>query len=368
MKKYIQFSFIFGFLVLIGLPSAAVMQEAEELPLSTRGNYHVGQRKLTFVDEQRDGREIEVTIWYPATVPEDLQDKVEVSEAKNKPLKDLAPDVSGDSYSIVLFSHGYTDYVVRWRKLLYPLVSHGFVVAGVQHRNDKSSLSFIDRPLDILFAIDQLSALNADTDSELAGMMNADQIGVMGWGFGSYTALAVGGASIDTEAIDQYVELVGGIDSIRAWHPDWDWTMIEAYHDQLMPPQAEDPLWPAMTDPRIRAVIPYMVCDVHMFGERGLAVATVPTLLIAGTRDTSCPYDQEAVTAYTHLGSAEHSLLTLVDVDHSYPSESTQKVVQHYVTAFFGYHLQGKTEYADYLTEEYAESLDNVVWGPYESE
>jgi hypothetical protein len=238
------------------------------------------------------------------------------------------------------------------------------VVAGISHPHANSALTYIiDRPLDILSTLDQLATLTEDPGSELAGLMNVNQTGVMGYNDGAYTSLAVSGARVDTEAASHYADLVDAT-TLRSYYSDWDWTTMAAYHDQLMPPESGDPLWLPMTDPRIRAVVPYMVCEVHVLGERGLAAATVPTLLIGGTANGTCTYDWDVVPAYVNLGSAERYLLTLVGAGMAIPtSNQTEPVVQQFVTAFFGYYLQGKAEYADYLTEDYAESLDDVVWG-----
>jgi predicted dienelactone hydrolase len=338
--------------LLLALPLTAVMQGTDELPLAARGSYHVGTRTLTFVDEQRGGREIQVLLWYPAVFPEDR-----TTEA---PLRDAAPDTSSTPYPLVLYSHAYNGSPYEFSRILEPLVSHGFVVASLTHRNSSSALTFIDRPLDVLFVIEQLAAFNGETGSDLAGLMNIDQIGVIGFSLGSYTALAVSGARVDMEAASQYQDLLG-IDYLRAWYHDWDLTAMAEYHDQVVPPEA-GPLWAPMTDARIRAVVPYLPCEILFSSERALAAATVPTLLIGATEDEICGYDA-AVALYTRMGSAERYLLTLLGAQHAVPGPDIEPVMQQFVTAFFGYYLQGKSEYAEYLTGDYAKSLDNVVWG-----
>jgi len=37
--------------------------------------------------------------------------------------------------------------------------------------------------------------------------------------------------------------------------------------------------------------------------------------------------------------------------------------LRHFANAFFGYYLQGKTEYADYYSEEAVNQLDGMEWG-----
>lgn len=47
--------------------------------------------------------------------------------------------------------------------------------------------------------------------------------------------------------------------------------------------------------------------------------------------------------------------------------------VAHFAVAFFGYYLQGKQDYAQYLTAQYVDSLESqvklgLVWGPYKKQ
>jgi pimeloyl-ACP methyl ester carboxylesterase len=52
----------------------------------------------------------------------------------------------------------------------------------------------IDRPLDITFAIDRLTALNADETFPLHGELDLTRLGVAGHSFGAFTTMAVAGA------------------------------------------------------------------------------------------------------------------------------------------------------------------------------
>jgi predicted dienelactone hydrolase len=71
------------------------------------------------------------------------------------------------------------------------LVSHGFVVAGVNHQDTSEGWrALVDRPLDILFLLNQLANLE---DDPLAGMIDTDNVGVMGYSFGGYTTIDIGG-------------------------------------------------------------------------------------------------------------------------------------------------------------------------------
>ena len=61
--------FVIALLVILALnipalPSAA--QDATTPPLSEKGPYGVDLVQMTFVDDSREGRELETLIWYPA--------------------------------------------------------------------------------------------------------------------------------------------------------------------------------------------------------------------------------------------------------------------------------------------------------------
>ncbi len=46
----------------------------------------------------------------------------------------------------------------------------------------------------------------------------------------------------------------------------------------------------------------YAPCNTPLFGERGLAAATVPALMVSGTVDRLCPNEHHTIFAYRLLG------------------------------------------------------------------
>ena len=103
--------------------------------------------------------------------------------------------------------------------------------------------------------------------------------------------------------------------------------------------------------------------------EEMLAAVTTPTLILHGTRDEYCDYAGNAVYTYTHLGTDDRYLITLVGATHMvYPSY--QDVPLHFAVMFFGDYLKGDDTYAPYLTPEGLPTIKRVAlaWGPYEGE
>jgi predicted dienelactone hydrolase len=115
-------------------------------------------------------------------------------------------------------------------------------------------------------------------------------------------------------------------------------------------------------------------CYTPMFGDQGLAAATVPSFIVAGTADAACPYDRNAADAYAHLGSPDRYLLSVINGAHLLVGEHGDGVYApifaQFTVSFFGYYLQGHEDYAQYLTAKYVDSVEaqlklGLVWGPY---
>ena len=122
----------------------------------------------------------------------------------------------------------------------------------------------------------------------------------------------------------------------------------------------DDGLWAALTDERINAILPIAPCNGQSFRETGLAAISIPTLIVGGTIDESCPYELDAAYYYEHIGSAERALATLEKRNHGVVIREIPPL-QTYATAFFGLHLQGKNDYAQYLTPDTASAFRNVT-------
>ena len=130
---------------------------------------------------------------------------------------------------------------------------------------------------------------------------------------------------------------------------------------------SSDRLRQAMTDERIRAVIPMATEGAMLFGERGLAEVDRPTLILVGTEDTGCDYNRESVFIYEHPGTPDKTLISFIGETHDMLfSDEPYLRMKHFVTAFFGYHLQGGEEYADYFSEKVVSKQNGLALGIYE--
>jgi predicted dienelactone hydrolase len=313
-------------------------------PVPSPGPYQVGVQIIDFTDKSRDDRKLQTYIWYPA----------HTSKAGPFP---APPDTSGAPYPLVIYSHGWTatpgDEVSSG--FINHLVSQGFVVAAVDHHDQGERWppihNFVDRPLDILFVLDELSKLK---DGPLVGMLNTENVGVFGYSLGGYTTVSVAGARIDLAHLTSWC-------SGRPTHSLFDycgfipkWDQMVKYRDSRVPPSNDD-LWTATTDKRIRAIFAMAPCGGQFWGERGLATVSVPVFIVAGTADLSCPYDIDAAYIYDHLGTVDHYLVTLDGGSHA--DVPDRKLIEYYETAFFGYYILKKTEYTKFLTIDSANAF-----------
>ncbi|MCJ7519324.1 MAG: hypothetical protein MUO42_06595, partial [Anaerolineaceae bacterium] len=75
-------------------------------------------------------------------------------------------------------------------------------------------------------------------------------------------------------------------------------------------------------------------------------------------------YNLEAAFIYENLGSADKSMITFMSKDHMmvYDSKAVARMA-HFATAFFGYHLQGKANYAQYFSEDFVKQQEDLAWG-----
>ncbi|MBL8164050.1 MAG: hypothetical protein JNJ61_18825 [Anaerolineae bacterium] len=330
-----------------------------DLQLAAPGPYAVGLKTMRFQDVSRDKVVINTSIWYPALVGADG--------------KAVEPDQSGAPYPLVLYSHGGGSSPAEAvdTGLAQALVSQGFVVAAMRHGSDSSTNSWVDRPLDLLFVLNSLAALD---EGELVGMINTDKVGVTGWSSGGYTSMAAAGARLNPLLIKDLLDSPFDPEDMtdpRYFYPDWNWDTFAEYGSRFLTLDGDN-LWPAMTDERIQAVLPIAGGDAPLFGEAGTAAISKPVFMIAATADQYNPYPVNIVPAFEGVGAVDHYLLTLVNEDHYFPIDPVmQPVLAHFAVAYFGYYLQGKEDYARYLSADYITSLteyDNLVWGVYSEE
>jgi dienelactone hydrolase len=178
-----------------------------------RGPYPVGVRSA---EVRRADRPLPYELWYPATgrifgldLSPATQDTFAVlpgsTPLKQAAVRDAEPD--GGRFPLVLFSHTSLGHRRQSTFLCTHLASHGYVVAAADHTGNtfadlverartgtvldaaqrQALIARIigDRVPDLRFLLDSLLG-----EPELGFAANASGVGVVGWSFGGWTALA----------------------------------------------------------------------------------------------------------------------------------------------------------------------------------
>jgi predicted dienelactone hydrolase len=315
--------------------------------------YFTGRRTISYVDTDRNGRKVEVSVWYPAVRPEGFPGTV---------AQDAAPDLGGAPYPLIVSSTKMANTLAPY------LVTHGFTWASVNGLDTYPLMKYqmFSQPLDILFTLDQVAS---NPPQGLEGVIDADHAGAVGYSFDGYNTLAMSGARIDPQyylaqcpkpdATTQ--EILSDMSSFNC-APATEWQDFLSRAGEAIT-TSDDGLWQPMTDPRIRAVMPMASEGWWVFGEEGLAAVDRPVLIIVGSEDVLYPENE---LIFEHLGTAEKVLITFSGKGHMMISETKMVArMAHFAAAFFGYHLQRNEDLKYYFSEAWVAQQDGVAWGPY---
>ena len=292
---------------------------------------------------------------------------------------------------VMVFSHGYGDtrsnpeLVAAARSL----VANGFVVAVPEHigsnnvyQNDLAQglsresfdvMEFVNRPLDIRFLLDTLEEKNK---TEFQGLLQLEQVGVVGHSFGGYTALAAAGATVDLERLEQQCDPEADIvpDNVNIA------LLIQCRLLELTEsPQILQQLTNgSLADERIGSVFALSPLS-NLFGEKGMAKIQIPVVIVGGAYDIATPIVQEQLAAFQGLTVSERyfylaqnlshtTALTRAVLDLAYPrsgivdrfNASEQWLFNLMVTLLIAHghvYLMGDETYSPYLTAAYVETV-----------
>lgn len=336
---------------------AEELDKSKLLPIPIQGSYSVGiRRNIALSDESRGGRKVVLTIWYPAEKPSDYTGPSQMPDAK--------PNASQAPYPVIISSTKAGFFFAP------DLVSNGFVYIGINAIDvyQQFGKESIDQPLDYLFALNQLAK---SPPAGLEGLMDTEKVGAMGYSFDGTNALLLSGARVDPEFYLAWCQQAQQQQPpYESWYllfycvPPEDWKGIEEDIGAEITKSA-DGLWQPITDPRIRAVMPMAPDGAWLLGEKGLSFADKAVLMIQAGLDS--PYQPaEGKFIIEHLGSPEKSMVTFLGQEHLMIYDSIQaKRMAQFAIAFFGVHLQGKQELAQYYSEAYLDGFEDLAWGFY---
>ena len=220
--------------------------------LAARGNTAAGVRTLHLTmpsgaDVQKgltDGRypryerPLTVEVWYPARVTDgdtpavytdylgraDLGNLVPCA-IQGRAFRDAEPDPQAGPLPVVVISHGYPGSRILLVNLAENLSSKGYVVLSIGHTDNtyedflpQGSLesALIHRSLDQRFVIAQLPRLNSE--GFLKGLMQPENVGLIGFSMGGYGALRTIGARLSGQALSSFGAFAGELAEPADFH------------------------------------------------------------------------------------------------------------------------------------------------------
>lgn len=284
------------------LPDLSALPDLTQL-----GPYSVRQMELSLQDDTRKDPIFGGPRHYPATVfvPEDLT------------------AISG-KLPVMVISHGLSDSRSSFFDMASHVASYGFAVAlpdhiGSNHDYREALFSgltsdyfaasdFLDRPLDISFLLDELERANP---IQYQGKLDFEQVAIAGHSFGGYTALAVGGATVD------FARLVERCD------PDanivLDGAMVlecRALELMTQPEVVEQLGQTGVSDERVQLVMAFAPVS-NLFGERGISQIQQPVMIQGGAFDILAPVVPQQVLAFSWLQAPEKYFYLAENTSHS---------------------------------------------------
>ena len=345
--------------------TSTVMDMSHFASLQRQGKFEADKHQFRFVDTSRR-RYLFTDIYLPRT--------------KSK-IKNQIP--------IIVISHGLGSNSTNFRYLANYLVSHGFGVVVPNHPGSDTKqlrslldgsaselvkpLEFYNAPLDVTYILDELEKVNK-SDSRFGERLNLQQVGLFGQSFGGYTVLALAGAKIDYNNLQENCEP-------KTLRKSWNMSLLLQCRASISH-QKFHRRKGALRDERVKAVIAANPLTSAVFGATGLSNIPIPVMLVASSDDTVTPALYEQILPFSWLNASRKYLALLTGSTHfsvignskghvgqfPLPSEVTGEdpaQTRHYVSLlslpFFQTYIASNRKYANYLNAAYAKAISGTT-------
>lgn len=303
-------------------PGGVAAQRPDAPPYGKSGPYAVGVIPEAVIADAV--RPLTVTVWYPAVAGNGPRATYSL-RGEGQAVIGAEPAPKGGPFPLIVFSHGFagsrdnstvlTEHLARWGFVVIAADHTGTDLRSVTVSGERNNVltSFAERPTDVIRQIDYAAALNAG-DGPLRGLIATDTVGVMGHSMGGYTSVAAGGAQLDFDALQAYCT----DNPPPAERPSNVCALLPARVALAGLGFTPDPngLIPAISDPRIRAIVPLAPWNAPVFGPEGLAALSLPTLIMVGAADETTPAVRDSNRIYEQISSTEKALVTFADGSH----------------------------------------------------
>lgn len=298
--------------------------------LAAYGDYEVGTRPIHLVNSdqvdvlQLDAtgaepetlplydRPLTVQMWYPAYPGAKGNNKLRafLRDAENE--VDLhgqatlyaAPISSGESFPLVIVSHGYPGNRMLLSHLAENIASKGYVVASIDHTDStyRTQSAFgstlRNRSLDHLFVLNEMERLNSDSTSFLEGIVDTDNTALIGYSMGGYGSLITAGGGVTAASVK------------FPFSPPFNTLGI---HESGSTTHNELP------DSRIRTAIAFAPWgrNAGFFSADTLQGVQIPMLLVSGSVDDVSGYETGTRAVWEELVNVDRALLTFDNANHN---------------------------------------------------
>jgi predicted dienelactone hydrolase len=278
---------------------------------------------------------------------------------------------------VIVISHGLGSDRNSFRYLAQQLASYGFAVAVPEHPNSNAEhlrallngragvvsqpSEFINRPLDVSYLLDVLAQLNR---ADLSFALNLQQVGVVGHSFGGYTALALAGAKLNFDQLQQGCEELSDTFNLSL--------LLQCRALELPRTQYN------LQDKRIKAAIAINPITSSIFGRDGLSQIQIPVTIVSSSADKVAPALAEQILPFTWLSANNKYLLLLAGGTHFSAADKSdpdtepiplpesvigpepalaRRYLQAWSVAFFETYVVGSQQYRPYLSADYAQAI-----------
>ena len=189
--------------------------------LAARGDFAVGVQTMDLVHKNqvdilnypKDStatydRPLKVEVWYPATMPSGSEELVTYEEvmgnngSPDRPIipftflgratRNALPLQKEGPYPLIIVSHGYTGSRFLLTYLTENLASKGYVVVAIDHTESTFvdaagfNSTLLNRSLDVLFVLNEITRLSQPEKSFLSGLANTDLTALIGYSTGRF--------------------------------------------------------------------------------------------------------------------------------------------------------------------------------------
>ncbi len=288
------------------------------------------------------------------------------------------PQGKSEPAPLVVIVQGFGSSRGNYAHVAKQLASHGYAVAAVEHIGSNleyrqaflggqlgdwiTPIEFIGRTLDVTYLLDKLEELESK-NPDWANKINLEQVGVFGYSFGGFTALAAAGAEINQPRLEQQCN-------------EDNFNIVISFALQCQA-QYLPPITFNINDPRIKAVFSAYPFTNPIFGPEGMGTIDVPTMIWAASEDSTVPVVQNQIHPFfwlktpnkyltmlvpgTHYSTAKDEVIRGLPLEILKGPEGSPETARSYLNAmtvaFFNYHVQGLEEFAPYLSAAYTEDL-----------